>query len=93
MTRAIFFALSALHLFTLPSAHADTQRFFKQHCIKCHGPDKQKAKLRLDTLAWKPSDTKNVELWQQILDRSDSEHLELCPHGLLEQVLAVRHAA
>ena len=26
------------------------QPFLKEHCVKCHGPDKQNGKLRLDTL-------------------------------------------
>ena len=26
------------------------QPFLQEHCVKCHGPEKQKAKLRLDTL-------------------------------------------
>jgi mono/diheme cytochrome c family protein len=29
----------------------DIQPIFKKSCFKCHGPDKQKAKLRLDSLA------------------------------------------
>ncbi|HMC27509.1 MAG TPA: c-type cytochrome domain-containing protein [Verrucomicrobiae bacterium] len=28
----------------------DIQPIFKKSCFKCHGPDKQKAKLRLDSL-------------------------------------------
>src|SRR6267143_1534166 len=29
---------------------ADIKPIFEKSCIKCHGPEKQKAKLRLDTL-------------------------------------------
>ena len=39
--------------------------FLEQHCIKCHGPDKQKAELRLDTLQ-KPS--LEPERWNEILE-------------------------
>ena len=28
----------------------DIQPVFRENCIKCHGPDKQKGKLRLDSL-------------------------------------------
>ena len=28
----------------------DIQPIFQKSCVKCHGPEKQKAKLRLDTL-------------------------------------------
>ena len=90
MARAILFTLSALHLCTPSAARADTQSFFKQHCVKCHGPDKQKAKLRLDTLAWKPSDTKNIELWQEIIDRVDSG--EMPPKGEPKLAEATRKA-
>jgi cytochrome c5 len=77
MKRLILFTIAIA--FASLSAHADTQSFFKQHCVKCHGPDKQKAKLRLDTLAWKPSDNDNIELWQEIIDRVDSG--EMPPKG------------
>src|SRR3977135_3388076 len=29
---------------------ADIKPIFEKSCVKCHGPEKQKAKLRLDTL-------------------------------------------
>jgi hypothetical protein len=52
----------------------ESQSFFKTHCIKCHGPEKQKGKLRLDTLTWSPAASHNAETWQAIVDRiSDGE--------------------
>lgn len=30
---------------------ADIKPIFEKSCVKCHGPEKQKAKLRLDSLA------------------------------------------
>jgi len=40
---------------SLPAPTAEAadglQPFLKEHCLRCHGPEKQKAKLRLDTLA------------------------------------------
>lgn len=30
----------------------DIKSIFDKSCVKCHGPEKQKAKLRLDTLEW-----------------------------------------
>jgi hypothetical protein len=53
------FALSAIE----PSA------FFKERCVQCHGPKKQKAKLRFDTLDWKPGDLNNLETWRAIADQ------------------------
>ena len=50
-------------------AVASHEELFQQHCIKCHGPKKQKGDVRLDTLRWNPADAKNVETWQAIVDR------------------------
>ncbi len=43
------------------------QPFLKEHCVKCHGPEKQKGKLRLDTL---PADFKDplvAEKWKEVV--------------------------
>ena len=42
--------------------------FLQEHCIKCHGPDKQKADRRFDYLSLTASTTGELELWQEILD-------------------------
>ncbi|MFT5465603.1 MAG: hypothetical protein ACI8UO_000698 [Verrucomicrobiales bacterium] len=39
--------------------------FFNQHCTKCHGAEKQKGDLRLDSLPTDP------EIWLEIADRLD----------------------
>ena len=51
------------------SASANPAVFFKAHCFQCHGAEKQKGKLRLDTLVWNPEDAKNTEIWREIADR------------------------
>ncbi|MGC6467898.1 MAG: DUF1592 domain-containing protein, partial [Akkermansiaceae bacterium] len=43
--------------------------FLKQHCIECHGPDKQKGDYRFDLLKNDLSDLQTIELWQGILDQ------------------------
>ena len=48
---------------------ADPGTFFQANCTACHGPEKQKGKLRLDTLAWEPSDPANLEIWRELVDR------------------------
>ena len=63
----LFVTLSACHLVTL-SGNEPTA-FFQSNCINCHGPDKQKGKLRLDTLAWSPENPDNLEIWREIADR------------------------
>lgn len=44
---------------------AEMDAFLEQHCVKCHGPDKQKGKLRLDTLAKPPME---LERWKEVLE-------------------------
>ena len=43
--------------------------FLKTHCYDCHGPDKQKGEIRLDTLGNDLSKHKNLEIWQAVLDQ------------------------
>ena len=43
-------------------------RFLEQRCIRCHGPDKQKAKLRFDLLDYAISDTGEALQYQDVLD-------------------------
>ncbi|HVJ46240.1 MAG TPA: DUF1592 domain-containing protein [Luteolibacter sp.] len=39
--------------------------FLEQHCVKCHGPEKQKGKLRLDDLAKPPMEAGR---WKEVLE-------------------------
>ncbi len=41
----------------------------KQYCIRCHGPTKQKGKLRLDTLAADFSSSEVQGKWIEVMDR------------------------
>ncbi|MFT6576757.1 MAG: hypothetical protein ACJA16_004966 [Akkermansiaceae bacterium] len=47
---------------------ASTQTFFKEHCVKCHGPKMQKGDLRLDTLA---RDSDDWHLVLEVLENGD----------------------
>lgn len=42
--------------------------FITEHCTSCHGPDKQKAKLRLDTLPADFSDPQIAEKWKEVVN-------------------------
>ena len=42
--------------------------FLTQYCVGCHGPEKQKAKLRLDTLDADLLNGNEVDMWQEVLD-------------------------
>ena len=43
--------------------------FLSQHCFECHGAEKQKGDIRLDTLGRDLSDHANLEIWQGVLDQ------------------------
>ena len=43
------------------------QPFIAEHCASCHGPDKQKGKLRLDTLPADFSDPLVAEKWKEVI--------------------------
>lgn len=42
--------------------------FLEKHCIACHGPEKQKGKLRLDELSLELSNDSIAAHWQDVLD-------------------------
>jgi len=76
------FALAALFLFTLASAPAlgqDAAAFrtlvkplIETHCLDCHGPDTQKASLRLDTLGSDLADDAVFAKWMRVHDKVDA---------------------
>ena len=43
-------------------------KFLQDHCIRCHGPEKQKAKLRFDQLDYAISDNGEALQYQDVLD-------------------------
>jgi len=43
--------------------------FLKQHCVRCHGPEKQNADLRLDSLAPEFDSSSNAEIWIEVMDK------------------------
>ena len=42
--------------------------FFEAHCVKCHGPDKQKGKVRLDDMPPNAKGLTALERWETVLD-------------------------
>lgn len=44
------------------------QPFIKEHCVTCHGPEKQKGKLRLDTLANDFGDPALTAKWKEVVN-------------------------
>ncbi|MDB4387714.1 DUF1587 domain-containing protein, partial [Akkermansiaceae bacterium] len=70
------FVLPLLWLLLPPPALADkvkleaARKVIVDHCIKCHGPDKQKGDLRLDTLSIDlANNPRAAETWHDALDQ------------------------
>ena len=42
--------------------------FMKEHCFKCHGPEKQKGKLRFDSLGAPSAGGEDGETWLRVLE-------------------------
>lgn len=62
----LFFVLSQ------PVSGAEPVAFFKQHCVKCHGAEKQKGDVRLDTLESPAANDESKELWGLVYEMIDS---------------------
>ena len=60
MHRSHLITIVLIGLFSADVLRAELpETFLKQYCYKCHGPDKQKAKRRFDTL---PANIKDFRL-------------------------------
>ena len=53
----------------------DVQDFLSQYCVKCHGPEKQKGKLRLDTLKVNFDSPDNAQTWVEVMDNLNLEEM------------------
>ena len=53
----------------MPEKH---RAIFKEHCVKCHGAEKQKGKFRVDDLPFTMSDIETAERWQKVLNQMNS---------------------
>lgn len=51
-----------------PAADA-VEPFFKEHCIRCHGEDKQKGDFRIDTLSRDFQSGRDTDLWFEVVTR------------------------
>jgi mono/diheme cytochrome c family protein len=69
-TQAIVPAAEAVH----PAADLGkvVTPFFEEHCTKCHGTDKQKGDLRVDTLVIDFDSPKTMGHWEEIMNRINS---------------------
>lgn len=56
----------AVAMDSLPLRAGDVRPFLEEHCIGCHGEDKAKAGLRLDTLPFEPGKPENAGRWEEV---------------------------
>jgi mono/diheme cytochrome c family protein len=77
---------------------AGVRAFFRDHCVRCHGPVKHKKDLRLDELRWVAGDDGVLETWQAVADRLEAgemppeEEPRPDPARVQEVVAAIRSA-
>mgnify|MGYP003638236381 CR=1 FL=1 len=92
MQRVLFFALFPA-IISATEFSAEIRPFLKQHCYKCHGAEKQKADLRLDTLTDDFSDSRTAAAWIEVRDNLNLGEMppddEPRPDG--DQLIAVSH--
>src|SRR5688500_8888389 len=50
----------------------DIRPFLETHCVDCHGEDKPKAGLRLDTLTTEFDAVEKALVWTKVLDRIEA---------------------
>ena len=65
---------------------SQTRSFFGKYCVSCHGPKKQKADLRVDTLDFDLVDGIDTDHWQEVLDLINLS--EMPPHDAKRQPTA-----
>ena len=49
--------------------------FLKEHCVECHGPEKQKGKLRLDTLGGNFADAGVASKWAEVVNQVNAHQM------------------
>jgi len=69
---SIFFSLLCFSPGTEAADLSATRGFLEQHCFKCHGPEKDKGDLRLDTLKTPAADPTTADTWLDVLDAIES---------------------
>ncbi len=71
--RRLFILLLPSVLLAADPAMPDKHRaLFKEHCVSCHGPEKQKGKFRVDDLPLTITNVEVAEKWQKVLNAMNS---------------------
>ncbi|MBU6301307.1 MAG: DUF1592 domain-containing protein [Verrucomicrobia bacterium] len=73
MTRFLWLFLAPSLLLAADPAMPEKHRaLFKEHCVSCHGPEKQKGKFRVDDLPLSITSVEVAEKWQKVLNALNS---------------------
>jgi len=72
--KALLLAQLTAHASETPTAQMpDRHRaLFEEHCVSCHGPEKQKGKFRVDDLPLTITTLETAEKWQKVLNQMNS---------------------
>jgi hypothetical protein len=68
----MYIFLGAAIFVAQPVAAYEYQGFFTDHCVKCHGPGKQEADLRLDAIAPPSAQSDSVDAWSSIAEMAET---------------------
>ncbi|MCB1079190.1 MAG: DUF1587 domain-containing protein, partial [Verrucomicrobiae bacterium] len=55
-----------------PAMEAKHLALLEEHCVSCHGSEKQKGHFRVDDLPFEISDIETAERWQKVLNQMNS---------------------
>ncbi len=72
MTRPLSILFAILVVVTTAPAAEPYEAFMEKHCIRCHGPEKMKRDLRIDTLSRDFKAGVDGHLWAEIVERINS---------------------
>lgn len=68
----IFLSLPWVLLASDPAMPEKHRALFKEHCVSCHGAEKQKGKFRVDDLPLSITNVEIAEKWQKVLNAMNS---------------------
>ncbi|NNE92773.1 MAG: hypothetical protein HKN23_14095 [Verrucomicrobiales bacterium] len=71
MIRFFFIVLAAQFAATI-SAVEPFEPFLKEHCVRCHGPEKEKGDLRIDQLSRDFKAGIDGHFWAEVVNRINS---------------------
>ena len=72
VTAALAFLIAAGSAMIAAPLDAPSAAFLKEHCLRCHGPEKVKGDLRLDQLETDFAKPSVFERWREVVSRTQS---------------------